>query len=149
LRRIHRGIRPHGIECVFYATILRNVAGGQPFFPRNPAVSTSNRVPYRRFSHSCCRYPRGVVRDDHSGPHSVGIFDETSDVKPGDQTPGVPRQRPWCGSVGTTANGIVTVHLAYARDGFPCRLDGELDLPKSWSDDRGRCRAAGLPDAGL
>jgi DDE superfamily endonuclease len=86
----------------------------------------------------------GVVRDDHSGPHSVGIIDETSDVKQGDKTPGVPR--PWCGSVGTTENGIVTVHLAYARDGFHCLLDGELDRPKSWSDDRGRCRAAGIPD---
>ena len=33
----------------------------------------------------------GVVRDDHSGPHSVGIVDETSDVKQGDKTPGVRR----------------------------------------------------------
>ena len=67
MRRIHRGIRPDGIECVFYAIILRNIAGGQPFFPRNPVVSTSNRVPYRRFSHSCCRYPIlcGAYRDRH------------------------------------------------------------------------------------
>src|SRR3954470_317184 len=87
---------------------------------------------------------QGVVRDDHSGPHSVGIFDETSDVKQGDKTPGVQRQ--WCGSVGKKENCIVTVHLAYARDGFHCLLDGELYLPKSWSDDRDRCRAAGIPD---
>jgi SRSO17 transposase len=87
---------------------------------------------------------QGVVRDDHSGPHSVGIFDETSDVKQGDKTPGVQRQ--WCGSVGKKENCLVTVHLAYARDGFHCLLDGELYLPKSWSDDRGRCREAGLPD---
>src|SRR3954466_5589575 len=30
---------------------------------------------------------QGVVRDDLSGPHSVGILDETSDVKQGDKTP--------------------------------------------------------------
>jgi SRSO17 transposase len=88
---------------------------------------------------------QGVVRDDHSGPHSVGIFDETSDVKQGDKTPGVQRQ--WCGSVGKKENCIVTVHLAYAREGFHCLLDGELYLPKSWSDDRARCREAGIPDS--
>src|SRR3954471_5294407 len=87
---------------------------------------------------------QGVVRDDHSGPHSVGILDETSDVKQGDKTPGVQRQ--WCGSAGKKENCIVTVHLAYARDGFHCLLDGEVYLPKSWSDDRARCREAGIAD---
>jgi SRSO17 transposase len=43
-------------------------------------------------------------------------------------------------------NCIVTVHLAYARDGFHCLLDGELFLPESWSNDRDRCREAGIPD---
>src|SRR3954451_15203676 len=28
---------------------------------------------------------QGVVRDDHTGPHSVAISDETSDVKQGDK----------------------------------------------------------------
>ena len=32
-----------------------------------------------------------VVRDD-AGPNAIGIFDETSDVKQGDKTPGVQRQ---------------------------------------------------------
>ena len=85
-----------------------------------------------------------IVRDDHSGPHSIGIFDETSDVKKGEKTPGVQRQ--WCGSAGKQENCIVTVHLAYARDGFHCLLDGELFLPQGWSDDRERCREAGIPD---
>ena len=87
---------------------------------------------------------QGIVRDEHSGPHSVGVFDETSDVKKGDKTPGVQRQ--WCGAVGKKENCIVTVHLAYARDGFHCLLDGELYLPESWSEDRDRCREAGIPD---
>ena len=63
------------------------------------------------------------------GPTPIAIFDETSDVKKGDKTPGVQRQ--WCGAVGKKENCIVTVHLAYARDGFHCLLDGELFLPES------------------
>jgi SRSO17 transposase len=85
-----------------------------------------------------------IVRDEHAGPHAIAIFDETSDVKKGDKTPGVQRQ--WCGAVGKTENCIVTVHLAYARDGFHCLLDGELFLPEAWSNDRDRCREAGIPD---
>ena len=84
-----------------------------------------------------------VVRDD-AGPNAVGIIDETSDVKQGDKTPGVQRQ--WCGTAGKTENCIVTVHLAYATGDFHCVLDGDLFLPESWSEDRDRCRAAGIPD---
>ena len=73
-----------------------------------------------------------IVRDEHAGPHSIGIIDETSDVKKGDKTPGVQRQQ-HCGTVGKKDNCIVTVHLAYARDGFHTLLDGELYLARSWS----------------
>lgn len=86
-----------------------------------------------------------IVVRDHAGPNSIAIFDETSDVKKGDKTPGVQRQ--WCGKVGKTENCLVAVHLAYARGDFHCLLDGELFLPKSWSADRERCREAGIPDS--
>jgi SRSO17 transposase len=85
-----------------------------------------------------------LVRDEHTNSNTVGIIDETSDVKKGDKTPGVQRQ--WCGKVGKQENCIVTVHLSAATEDFHCMLDGELFLPKSWSDDRERCRAAGIPD---
>ena len=84
-----------------------------------------------------------VVRD-HAGPNSIGIIDETSDVKKGDKTPGVQRQ--WCGKVGKKENCLVTVHLGYAIGDFHCLIDGDLFLPESWSGDRERCRAAGIPD---
>ena len=84
-----------------------------------------------------------IVRD-HAGPHSIGVIDETSDVKKGDKTPGVQRQ--YCGCVGKQENGIVTVHLGYATGDFHALIDGELFLPESWSEDRERCRAAGIPD---
>jgi SRSO17 transposase len=89
------------------------------------------------------RLQRIVIRD-HAGRNSVGIIDETSDAKQGDKTPGVKRQ--WCGTLGKKENCIVTVHLAYAVDDFHCLLDGDLFLPEDWSDDRARCRAAGIPD---
>jgi SRSO17 transposase len=85
-----------------------------------------------------------IVRTDHPGPHTIGLFDETSDPKKGDHTPGVQKQ--WCGRLGKTDNCIVTVHLGYAVDDFHCLLDGELYLPESWAADRERCREAGIPD---
>jgi SRSO17 transposase len=87
---------------------------------------------------------RRLVIERHAGPNSIGIIDETSDVKKGDKTPGVQRQ--WCGTVGKTENCMVTVHLGYATGDFHCLVDGELFLPESWSDDRNRCREAGIPD---
>jgi len=85
-----------------------------------------------------------IVVCEHAGPNSIGIIDETSDVKKGDKTPGVQRQ--WCGKVGKKENCLVTVHLGYATGDFHCLVDSDLFLPESWSEDRGRCREAGIPD---
>lgn len=89
-----------------------------------------------------------IVRDEHggdgSGGETIGIIDETSAVKKGDKTPGVQRQH--CGCVGKKENGIVLVNLAFACGDFHCLVDGELFLPESWSQDRPRCREAGIPD---
>jgi len=88
-----------------------------------------------------------VARIGFAGAHRTAldwIIDETSDVKKGHKTPGVHRQ--WCGTVGKKENCIVTVHLGYATGNFHCLLDGELFLPQCWAEDRGRCRAAGIPD---
>jgi SRSO17 transposase len=84
------------------------------------------------------------IARDHPCPHGIGLIDETSDAKKGVKTPGVQRQH--CGSVGKHDNCIVTVHLGYAADDFHTLLDGELFLPESWSADRPRCQAAGIPD---
>ena len=85
-----------------------------------------------------------IIVRDHSGEHSIGVIDETSFVKKGEKTPGVQRQH--CGAVGKHENCIVTVHLAYAREDFHCLIDGDLFLPESWSNDRARCREAGVPE---
>ena len=85
-----------------------------------------------------------IVAEEHADEMSIGLIDETGWVKKGDQTPGVQRQ--YCGSVGKKENCIITVHLGYAAGNFHCLLDGDLFLPESWSDDRERCRHAGIPD---
>lgn len=74
----------------------------------------------------------------------IGLIDETSVAKKGDQTPGVQRQ--WCGSRGKIENCVVTVHLGYAHGDFKTLLDAELFLPESWAQDRARCRQASIPD---
>ncbi len=85
-----------------------------------------------------------MVAAEHASPHAVGVIDETSFAKQGKKTPGVKRQ--YCGSTGKTENCIVTVHLAYAADGFHCLLDGELYLPQEWHADRERCQSAAIPE---
>jgi len=75
---------------------------------------------------------------------TVGILNETSSLKKGTKSPGVQRQ--YLGCVGKVDNGIVTVHLVVARGIFKAMLDSELYLPKSWDDDRLRCRHSDIPD---
>ena len=80
----------------------------------------------------------------HDSLGTVGVIDETSCVKKGDQTPGVQRQ--YLGCVGKVDNGIVSVHVSVTHGPFLALLDAELYLPKSWDEDRDRCRAAAVPD---
>jgi SRSO17 transposase len=75
---------------------------------------------------------------------TIGVIDETSCRKWGDKTPGVQRQ--YLGCVGKVDNGIVTVHIGVAQGTFATLADADLYLPKSWADDRDRCREAGIPD---
>jgi SRSO17 transposase len=83
-----------------------------------------------------------AIPDDALG--TVGVIDETSCQKWGDQTPGVQRQ--YLGCLGKVDNGIVTVHVGLAKGSFQALLDADLYLPESWDQDRQRCRAAGIPD---
>lgn len=81
----------------------------------------------------------------HSDANSVGIIDESSFVKKGEETACVQRQH--CGAVGKKENCVVSVHLGYAVGDFHTFLDGELYLPEeTWHEDRVRCRKAGIPD---
>ena len=90
---------------------------------------------------------RDDLRDDvveHLGdPQAVLVVDETGFVKTGDRSAGVQRQD--TGTVGKQENCQVAVFLAYPAPGGVALVDRDLYLPKSWTHDRARCRAAGSP----
>ena len=74
----------------------------------------------------------------------VLIVDDTGFVKKGTRSAGVQRQ--YSGTAGRTENCQVGTFLAYASVRGHALIDRELYLPQSWTGDRDRCRAAGIPD---
>ena len=94
-----------------------------------------------QLQHWLLRRPALSAADDLG---TIGVIDETAVAKKGTKTPGVRRQ--YCGASGKIENCIVTVHLAVVRGLFKTLIDAALFLPRNWSDDRARCRAAKIPD---
>ena len=87
---------------------------------------------------------RYVVRE-LGDPAAVLAPDETGFLKKGRMSAGVARQ--YTGTAGRVENCQVGVFLAYcAPDGARALIDRELYLPAKWTDDRERCRAAGIGD---
>lgn len=94
-----------------------------------------------------------AVRDDlcayvteHLGDRTgVLVVDETGFPKQGRHSTGVARQ--YSGTLGKIGNCQVGVFLGYASPQGHVGLDRALYLPKEWTDDRPRCRQAGIPDA--
>jgi SRSO17 transposase len=87
---------------------------------------------------------RDYVVEQLGASDAVLVLDETGFVKKGDRSAGVQRQ--YTGTAGKHENCQVAVFLAYAAPGGVALVDRDLYLPKSWTDDRVRCRAAGVPD---
>jgi SRSO17 transposase len=87
-----------------------------------------------------------IIARDHEDPKAIGIIDDSGHPKSGNKTAGVQRQ--YCGRLGKVANCVVTVQLAFSSydTRFRTMLDTELFLPEIWSNDRERCRKAGIPD---
>jgi len=91
------------------------------------------------------------VRDDlrnyiieHIGDdQAVLIVDETGFFKKGMKSAGVSRQ--YSGTAGRIENCQIGVFLAYRSDKGHALIDRALYLPKCWTDDRDRCREAGIP----
>jgi SRSO17 transposase len=54
-------------------------------------------------------------------------------------------QRQYTGTAGRTENAQVAVYLAYAAPAGSAFIDRALYLPRSWTGDAARCRAAGVP----
>jgi SRSO17 transposase len=75
---------------------------------------------------------------------AVLIVDETGFIKKGTHSAGVQRQ--YSGTAGRIENCQLGVFLAYASTQGYVFLDRRLYLPQEWTDDRARCRQAGIPD---
>lgn len=73
---------------------------------------------------------------------AVLVVDETGDVKKGTHTVGAQRQ--YTGTAGRIENAQVAVYLVYAGSRGHAAVDRELYIPRSWTCDPDRCRAAGL-----
>jgi len=78
------------------------------------------------------------------GPGGVLIVDETGFIKKGSRSAGVGRQ--YTGTTGKIDNCQIGVFLAYATPAGRALIDRELYLPRAWTDDRERARAAGISD---
>src|SRR4051812_29680195 len=98
------------------------------------------------------RWDADAVRDDlqayvaeHLGdPNAVLVLDETGFLKKRVKSAGVQRQ--YTGTAGRIANARVGVFLGYAGQHGHALIDRALYLPKSWTQDRARCRSAHVPD---
>jgi SRSO17 transposase len=87
---------------------------------------------------------RGYVVDAIGDPGGVLILDDTGDLKAGVHSVGVQRQ--YTGTAGRIENAQVSVFLAYASVTGRALIDRAVYLPVSWTEDRARCAAAGVPD---
>ena len=86
---------------------------------------------------------RDYVLEHFADPGAVLVADETGDLKKGTATVAVQRQ--YTGTAGRTENAQVAVYLAYAAPAGCAFIDRALYLPRSWTADPARCRAAGVP----
>ncbi|MCP3770718.1 MULTISPECIES: IS701 family transposase [unclassified Streptomyces] len=73
---------------------------------------------------------------------AVLVVDGTGNVKKGTHTVGVQRQ--YTGTAGRIEYAQVAVYLVYAGRRGHAAVDRELYIPRSWTCDPDRCRAAGL-----
>ncbi|MGW2786619.1 IS701 family transposase [Streptomyces populi] len=98
------------------------------------------------------KWDADAIRDDiraYVGEHlhdteAVLVVDETGDLKKGTATVGVQRQ--YTGTAGRIENAQVAVYLVYSADRGHAAIDRALYVPRSWTEDPGRCRSAGIPD---
>ena len=87
---------------------------------------------------------RGYVVEHLGSADAVLVVDETGDVKKGTASAGVQRQ--YSGTAGRVENCQVAVFLSYASRRGHALIDRELYLPRSWTCDKARCAAAGIPE---
>jgi SRSO17 transposase len=116
------------------------------------AVAESDWQPMQHFISNSpwqhCLVQDQIARDADrllGGSPDVGFFfDETSIPKKGDKSVGVARQ--WCGRLGKVENNQTAVFGALSMGPHVTLIAERLYLPKVWTDDKKRCKKAGVPD---
>lgn len=73
----------------------------------------------------------------------VLVIDPSGVLKQGKGSVAVARQ--WCGRAGKVDNCQVGVYMAYVARDEQALVDVRLYLPKEWTNDKKRCRQAGIP----
>ena len=77
-------------------------------------------------------------------PEGVWVLDGSDFPKQGRKSVGVARQ--YCGRLGKVANCQAGMFLAYVSPLGRALVDKGLYLPESWTSDKDRCAAAGVPE---
>lgn len=87
-----------------------------------------------------------LPQDVGEGLAGDGVFtlDSTGFAKQGKRSAGVARQ--YSGTLGKVDNCQIGVFVGYATARGHALLDGQLWLPREWTDDLTRCRRAGIPE---
>ncbi len=87
---------------------------------------------------------QAYVSERLAEPEGIFLIDETGFAKQGKKSVGVARQ--YSGTLGKVGNCQIGVFLTYASTKGHATVDAQLFLPESWTQDRARCRAAGVPE---
>jgi SRSO17 transposase len=87
---------------------------------------------------------RTYVSEQLGEPGGLLVVDETGFVKKGKKSAGVARQ--YSGTAGRRENSQIGVFLLYTSSKGAAFIDRALYLPAEWTQDRVRCREAGIPD---
>src|SRR6266446_10198750 len=87
---------------------------------------------------------RAYVTQHLSGEDGTLVLDETGFIKKGKKSAGVARQ--YSGTAGRRENSQIGVFLLYTSSQGAAFIDRALYLPEEWTQDRVRCREAGIPD---
>jgi SRSO17 transposase len=91
-----------------------------------------------------CDIVRDYALETLSDPDAVLVIDETGFLKQGKASCGVARQ--YTGSAGKITNCQIGVFATYVSRHGHAFIDRALYLPKEWTDDRKRLKAAHVPD---
>ncbi len=83
------------------------------------------------------------VGQEAGEPDGVIVFDPSGFPKKGKQSVGVARQ--WCGRLGKVDNCQVAVYMGYISRQDHALVNTRLYLPKEWTSNRQRMKAAGVP----